>query len=68
MGLTPFDPEFWENEEPEIESDEPFYCNVLAKDGKECGEPVNGEGMCPNGHDWTPAGIMKGARLLGWKI
>lgn len=39
-----------------------FLCEIP---GRACGLPVGETGVCANGHDWTPAGVFRGARIIG---
>lgn len=48
----------------EVDAGEQLMCNVDCG-GTPCGHPVGESGVCASGHDWTPAGVFKGARLLG---
>lgn len=44
---------------------EALVCNLDGPDGGECGTEVGEDGRCANGHDWSPAAVFAGARLLG---
>lgn len=48
-----------------LDSPEQFMCDIKT-DGVTCGHPVGEDGKCENGHDWSPAAVFAGARIIGW--